>query len=254
MAASLANSIVAVVVIRKKSGDLISVSDKLPPKILVIEHNELLNASLCNTIERYSFDVTRVKNSESAVKTASENLPNVAIISSRLQDSSAVEMSVRLRKISGLNQLPIMFLVDQGESIENYYITNDDFTKVIFRPFTPNELISNIRSLLRKSSPVFQDKFIKYKDISIDLSTYKVFRGKKQIHFGPTEFKILQLFATSPDNVYSRRQIIDYVWGVEKEIAQRTIDVHINRIRKMMDLNDGRQVIRTIRAAGYCLD
>lgn len=229
-------------------------SDKLPPKILVIEYDELLNASLCNTIERYWFDVTRVRNSESALRSASINLPNVAIISSRLKDISAVEMATRLRKIKGLKFLPIAFLVDQGESIENYNITNDDFTKVIFRPFTPNELMISIRSLLRKSSPVFQDKFIKHKDISMDLSTYKVFRGKKQIHFGPTEFKILQLFTMNPDNVYSRRQIIDYVWGVDKEIAYRTIDVHINRIRKLMDLDDGRQVIRTIRAAGYSLD
>ena len=209
---------------------------------------------MCNTIERYWFDVTRVRNSESAIRSASINLPNVAIISSRLQDISAVEMATRLRKIKGLKFLPIAFLVDQGESIENYNITNDDFTKVIFRPFTPNELMISIRSLLRKSSPVFQDKFIKHKDISMDLSTYKVFRGKKQIHFGPTEFKILQLFTMNPDNVYSRRQIIDYVWGVDKEIAYRTIDVHINRIRKLMDLDDGRQVIRTIRAAGYSLD
>ena len=229
-------------------------SDKLPPKILVIEYDELLNASLCNTIERYWFDVTRVRNSETAIRSASINLPNVAIISSRLQDISAVEMAARLRKIKELRQLPIAFLVDQGESEENYNTNNDDCTKVIFRPFTPNELMISIRSLLRKSSPVFQDKLIKHKDISMDLSTYKVFRGKKQIHFGPTEFKILQLFTMNPDNIYSRRQIIDYVWGVDKEIAYRTIDVHINRIRKLMDLNDGRQVIRTIRAAGYCLD
>ena len=229
-------------------------SDKLPPKILVIEYDELLNAALCNTIERYWFDVTRAKDSEAAIKAASINLPNIAIISSRLKDISAVEMSSRLRGIKGLKSLPIAFLVDQGESVENYNITNDDFIKVIFRPFTPNELMINIRSLLRQSSPIFQDKFIKHKDISMDLSTYKVFRGKKQIHFGPTEFKILQLFTMNPDNVYSRKEIIDYVWGADKEIAHRTIDVHINRIRKVMDLNDGRQVIRTIRAAGYCLD
>ncbi|MFK7968540.1 MAG: winged helix-turn-helix domain-containing protein [Rickettsiaceae bacterium] len=229
-------------------------SDKLPPKILVIEYDELLNATLCNTIERYWFDVTRARDSESAISSASINLPNVAIISSRLQGISAVEMALDLRKIKGLGNLPIAFLVDQGELVENYNIANDDFTKVISRPFTPNELMINIRSLLRQSSPIFQDKFIKYKDISMDLSTYKVFRGKKQIHFGPTEFKILQLFTLNPENVYSRKEIIDYVWGTDKEIACRTIDVHINRIRKLMDLNDGRQVIRTIRAAGYCLD
>ena len=155
-------------------------SDKLPPKILVIEYDELLNAALCNTIERYWFDVTIAKDSEAAIKAASINLPNVAIISSRLKDISAVEMSSRLRGIKGLKSLPIAFLVDQGESVENYNITNDDFIKVIFRPFTPNELMINIRSLLRQSSPIFQDKFIKHKDISMDLSTYKVFRGKKQ--------------------------------------------------------------------------
>ena len=228
--------------------------DKLPPKVLVIEYDELLNATLCNTIERYWFDVTRARTAEAAFRAASASLPNLAIISSRLQDISALEMATRLKKIKELKQMPIVFLVDQGESTEHYNIEGNDNCQVLFRPFTPNELMTTIKPLLRKSSPVFQDKFIKYKDISLDLSTYKVFRGKKQIHFGPTEFKILQLFATNPDNVYSRRQIIDYVWGIDKEIAYRTIDVHINRIRKLMDLNDGRQVIRTIRAAGYCLD
>lgn len=228
-------------------------SDKLPPKILVIEHDEALNAWLCNTIERYWFDVTRAKNSETAIRAASVNPPNVAIISSRIQDMSAVEMSTRLRKIRELKDIPVMFLIDQGESAENYNLS-DSRNQVIVRPFTPNELMTGIRAILRKSSPIFQDKVIKHKDISMDLSTYKVSRGKKQVHLGPTEFKILQLFVTKPDSTYSRRQIIDYVWGTEKEIAYRTIDVHINRIRKLMDLDDGRQVIRTIRAAGYSLD
>jgi two-component system phosphate regulon response regulator PhoB len=230
------------------------VSDKLPPKILVIEYDELLNANLCNTIERYYFDVTRVKDSESAIKAASESLPNVAIISSELQDISPIEMLSKLREVKGLKNLPVAFLIDQGKSIEDYNIAKNDFVKVVFRPFTPNELMVNIRSLLRQSSPVFQDKFIKHKDISIDLSTYRVFRGNKQIHFGPTEFKILQLFTNNPEHIYSRKEIIEYVWGSDKEIAHRTIDVHINRIRKAMDLKDGRQVIKTIRANGYCLD
>ena len=121
-------------------------------------------------------------------------------------------------------------------------------------PFTPNELMITVKSLLRKSNPVFQNKFVKNKNITMDLAVYKVFHGQKQVHFGPTEFKLLQLFITNPDNVYSRRQIIDYVWGVDKEISFRTVDVHINRIRKMMNLNDGNQVIRTIRGAGYCLE
>jgi len=230
------------------------VSDKLPPKVLVIEHDEVLNASLCNTIERYWFDVTRVKNSDMAIRAATVDQPNLAIVSSRIQDVAAVEVASKLRKIKNLKGLPIIFLVDQTESLENYKLNDNDLSKVVLRPFTPNELMITIRSLLRKSNPVFQDKIIRYKDISMDLSTYKVFCDKKQVHLGPTEFKILQLFVTNPENVYSRRQIIDYVWGTDEDIAYRTIDVHINRIRKLMSLGDGRHVIRTIRAAGYCLD
>lgn len=229
-------------------------SDKLPPKILVIEHDDQLNATLCNTIERYWFDVTRARNAETALRLAYVNKPNAAIISSRLQDVSAIEMAARLKKIEGLQKIPIIFLVNQDESAQHYSTNDDNSNKVLFRPFTPNELMINIKSLLRRSNPVFQNKFIKHKNITMDLATYKVFHSQRQVHFGPTEFKMLQLFMTNPDTTYSRRQIVDYVWGVDKEISFRTVDVHINRIRKMMDLNDGNQVIRTIRAAGYCLD
>ena len=229
-------------------------SDKLPPKILVVEHDDQMNAILCNTIERYWFDVTRARNSEAALRLAYVNKPNAVIISSRLQDVSAIEMAGRLKKIEGLQSLPIIFLVNQGESVQHYNINSDNSHKILFRPFTPNELMITVKSLLRKSNPVFQNKFVKNKNITMDLAVYKVFHGQKQVHFGPTEFKLLQLFITNPDNVYSRRQIIDYVWGVDKEISFRTVDVHINRIRKMMNLNDGNQVIRTIRGAGYCLE
>ena len=230
-------------------------SDKLPPKILVVEYDDQLNATLCNTIERYWFNVIRARNAETALRLAYVNRPNAAIISSTLQYISAVEMAVRLKKVEGLQQIPIIFLINQDESVQNYNITNNDnFNKILFRPFTPNELMVTVKSLLRRSNPVFQSRFIKHKNITMDLSTYKVYHGQKQVHFGPTEFKMLQLFITNPNNTYSRRQIVDYVWGVEKEISFRTVDVHINRIRKMMDLNDGNQVIRTIRAAGYSLD
>ncbi|MCP5363250.1 MAG: winged helix-turn-helix domain-containing protein [Rickettsiaceae bacterium] len=230
-------------------------SDKLPPKILVVEYDDQLNSTLCNTIERYWFNVIRARSAETALRLAYVNRPNAAIISSTLQDISAIEMAVRLKKVEGLQQIPIIFLINQDESVQNYNITNNDnFNKILFRPFTPNELMVTVKSLLRRSNPVFQSRFIKHKNITMDLSTYKVYHGQKQVHFGPTEFKMLQLFITNPNNTYSRRQIVDYVWGVEKEISFRTVDVHINRIRKMMDLNDGNQVIRTIRAAGYSLD
>lgn len=229
--------------------------DKLPPKILVIEPDEVLNTNLCNTIERYWFDVTRARNAESALRSAEVDPPNVAIISSRIQDNSAVEMAVQLRKLEELKHLPIIFLIEQGEFMNNYNLIGKDSSESLCRPFTPNELMTTIRALLRKSKPVFQDKIIKHNDISMDLSTYRVYRGKKQVNLGPTEFKILQLFVHKPKNIYSRRQIIYYVWGADKDIAHRTVDVHVNRIRTLMKLDtDKYQLIKTIRSAGYCLD
>ena len=238
-----------------KYGETKFVSDKLPPKILVVEADEVMNTNLCNAIERYWFDVTRARNSETAQRAAQVSLPNVAIVSSRVQDQSAMELGALLRRVPDLKELPIVFIIEQGESIDNYNLIGSGYTEVLQRPFTPNELMTTIRLLLRKSKPVFQDKVIKYGDISMDLSTFKVLRGAKQVHLGPTEFKILELFVQKPKNIYSRRQIIDYVWGTEKDIAHRTIDVHINRIRTLMKLDSDRYpLIKTIRSAGYCLD
>ena len=117
-------------------------SDKLPPKILVVEADEVMNTSLCNTIERYWFDVTRARNSETAQRAAQVHLPNVAIISSRVQDKSAIEVGVGLRKILELKELPIVFIVEQGESVDNYNLIRGGYTEVLHRPFTPNELMT----------------------------------------------------------------------------------------------------------------
>jgi len=231
------------------------VSDKLPPKILVIEPDEVLNANLCNMIERYWFDVTRARTADAAIRATAVNPPNVAIISSRIQDLSATEMAISLRRLRFCKDLPIIFLLEENQDTKNYTLADNSYTAILSKPFTPNELMTTIRALLRKSNPVFQDKIIRHNDISMDLSTYKVFRGTKSVHLGPTEFKILQLFVQQPRTIYSRRQIIDYVWGADKDIAHRTIDVHVNRIRTLMKLEKDRyQLIKTIRAAGYCLD
>ncbi|RTK93094.1 MAG: response regulator [Rickettsiales bacterium] len=229
-------------------------SDKLPPKILVVEPDEQMNANICNMIERYWFNVIRARDYETALKSAETNILNVAIISSRIPNQSAKEIAVSLRKISHQKELPVVFLIEQDESAANYNTTQGNY-EVLVRPFTPIELMTLIRSLLRKSNPIFQDKIIKYNDISMDLSTFQVTRANKLVHLGPTEFKILQLFVLKPKNIYSRAEIIDHVWNTSKDISLRTIDVHINRIRILMKLDTDRYpLIKTIRSRGYCLD
>lgn len=234
--------------------------DKLPPKILVIETSEALRSSVSNSIERYWFTVFRAKDPETATTSFLLNKPNVVIISSRIEGLTALEMAVRIKKLED-NNVPIVFLIDEGESPENYKSVDNGLNEYVVRPFTPNQLMTAIRSLLRKSKPVFQDKIIKYKDLSMDLAKYAVYKNNKKIHLGPTEFKILQLLLQSPKTIFSRQQIIEYVWGSNHLIEPRTVDVHVNRLRGLIkSANEGKSTessklpfIKTVRAAGYCL-
>lgn len=229
-------------------------TDKLPPKILVLESDEILRINVCNTIERYWFTVFKVSSLDSAIRSISVNQPNIAIISSRLQGCTAIEAAEKLRKVEGAAELPIIFLIDKSEDEKNYRSVDNGLIEIVARPFIPSELMSAIKSLLRRSRPLFQDKVIRFRDLSMDLATYKVIRGQKRIHLGPTEFKILQLMVQSPKTIFSRQQIMDYVWGTEVDVEQRTVDVHVNRLRSLIKVaNDDEPIIKTVRAAGYCL-
>jgi two-component system phosphate regulon response regulator PhoB len=257
-----------------------ALSLKLPPKILIVESDEALSTSVANTIERGLLNVSKANSEENAMKLAISSVPNIAIISSRMKDISAIEMANKLRKVHKLVNLPLIFLIDESEAVANYNMRDNEFVEIISRPFTPFQLMTGIKSLLRKSQPIFQDKLIKYKDVSIDLARYKVFKGQKPIHLGPTEFKILQLFMQSPRVIFSREQIINYVWGENKNIELRTVDVHVNRLRTLMNVppepknhdatniseNSNKirsmikaaphdvQFIKTVRSSGYCLN
>lgn len=230
-------------------------SDKLPPKVLMIENDNVSSAMIANAIEKYWFDVIRVHNINDALHQLSNIIPHVVIISSRIQEMSAIEIAASINKGHSAYNVPIIFLVDQEEKTDHYNLTKNIF-EILHRPFTVNDLMSSIRSVLKKSNPVFQNKRIKYDDIEIDLATYKVFRKNREIHLGPTEFKILQLFVEKPNCAHTRKEILDHVWGKDKDIADRTIDVHVNRIRTLMQkgFDDRKQSIKTVRSVGYCLN
>jgi len=231
------------------------VSDKLPPKLLVAEHDEVLNANLCNAIERYWFDVIRVHNCQQVLRLIDIDPPHLYIISSRVKDMSALELGSQITKHKSSPNAPIIFIIDAEEKEENYRVIKNSTVEILRRPYDARELMTLIRALLRRSKPQLHDRVIKHGDIAMDLSTFKVTKGGQVIHLGPTEFKILRLFIKNPKKIYSRRQIIDYVWGIDKEIAHRTIDVHINRIRTLMKIDRKNDpFITTIRSSGYILN
>lgn len=229
-------------------------TDKLPPKILVVEGDDILRTSLCNTIERYWFNVIRASDASSALRLTDVNKPNVTIVTLKSVGSTINDFIKKIRKIDQCSGMPFIVIMEES-NLTNLPKEKDDLVEVMTKQYTPNEIMTSIKTLLRKSNPIFQDKIIKYKDVSMDLATYKVLKGSKYIHLGPTEFKILQLLVQSPKTIFSRQQILDYVWGTEQKIESRTVDVHVNRLRSLMKQGQyDIPFIKTIRSAGYCLN
>lgn len=243
-----------------------STSEKLPPQILVIEPDEIERITLYNVIERSGFDVIRLNSHEtnanlesSTINAIAVNVPNVVIINSAISHKVEVNDLTRIlrQKAAVLHRmdLPIIFILNQGASIEDYKDPDDNLSEILYHPYTSDEVILSIKSLLRRSAPVFKNRILRYKDLTMNLATYKVYRGDKLIRLGPTEFKILQLLLELPKVILSRERIINYVWGKDNKIEPRTVDVHVNRLRSVIKNNKYEPaLIKTVRAAGYCLN
>ncbi|MDX1923816.1 MAG: winged helix-turn-helix domain-containing protein [Rickettsiaceae bacterium] len=230
-------------------------TDKLPPKVFVIEKDDLLRTSLSNAIERYWFNVLRAADVESAIRLIKVNKPNIIILSTKQLGEDPVETIKIIRGFDGCSEMPFVLMIDETEAADTFKPVDDGNLAIVYRPYTPNEVMTSIKTLLRKSKPIFQDKVIRYKDLSMDLATFKVYRANQHIHLGPTEFKILQLLVQSPKTIFSRQQIVDYVWGLNQPVESRTVDVHVNRLRSLIKVNaDEIPFIKTVRSSGYCLN
>ncbi len=230
-------------------------TDKLPPKVFVIEKDDLLRTSLSNAIERYWFNVLRSPDIESAIRLMRVNQPNLVILSTKHMDKNPVVVVNEIRDLEHCSEMPVVIILEDTESAEAFKPIDNGNIAVVYRPYTPNEIMTSIKTLLRKSKPVFQDKIIRYKDLSMDLATFKVYRSNQHIHLGPTEFKILQLLVQSPKTIFSRQQIVDYVWGTHQPVESRTVDVHVNRLRSLIKTSPNEiPFIKTVRSSGYCLN
>lgn len=228
--------------------------DKLPPRILILELTKSSNISLFNIVERSWFNIVKVSTLEKAIASSHSSAPDIIIIDAVEQNEITIKAAVTLRAISGLDKTPIIFLLNSKEAKTNPTLENSEFVDLLVKPFTSEQLITLIRNLLRRSNWILKNKMIQYKDISIDLTNYRVTKNGEEIHLGPTEFKILHLLLQAPKVTFSRQDIIEKVWPTSKNIDVRTVDVHINRIRNSIRHKDSQVFIKTVRSLGYCID
>ena len=224
------------------------------PHILVIEDEEPLSVLLRYNLEAEGYMVTHTARGDEAETILQEQTPDLVLLDWMLPGLSGIELCRRIRSRTETQSLPVIMLTARGEENERIRGLSTGADDYIVKPFSVPELLARIRNLLRRVAPNRMADILEAGDIVLDRTTHRVRRAEKDIHVGPTEFKLLEFFMERPNRVFTRNQILDYVWGTESEIDERTVDVHVGRLRKAINRPRERDPIRTVRGSGYLFD
>jgi len=225
----------------------------IAPKILVVEDEESLSVLLRYNLEAEGYQVETVMRGDEAEIRLRENVPDLLVLDWMLPGISGIELCRRLRIRAETERLPVIMLTARGEESDRVRGLSTGADDYLVKPFSMPEFVARVRALLRRAKPETLSNVLKVGEIVLDRETHRVYRGTVEIRLGPTEFRLLEFLMRSPGRVFSRGQLLDNVWGETIYIDERTVDVHVGRLRKAV--NDGRlpDVIRTIRGAGYSI-
>jgi two-component system phosphate regulon response regulator PhoB len=229
---------------------------ELHEKILVIEDEAPLRELLQYNLEKEGYRVTLAVDGEDGLLHVEENKPDLILLDWMLPQVSGIEVCRRLRRGNDTKLIPILMLTAKGEEADKVRGLGTGADDYLTKPFSVPELIARVKALLRRANPSRSEETLTYRELTMDLRTYRVLRGEEEIHVGPTEFKLLRYFMENPTRVFSREQLLDAVWGSDIYVEPRTVDVHIRRLRIALNPKDdpSRDYIRTVRSAGYSLD
>ena len=224
------------------------------PRILVVEDEDALAVLLRYNLEAAGYQVTNTDRGDEADLLLRESLPDLVLLDWMLPGLSGLELCRRLRQRPETQRLPIILLTARGaedERVRGLATGADDY---IIKPFSVPELLARVSALLRRASPEKVASLLQAGDLALDKTSHRVKRGPRDLHLGPTEYKILEFLMERPGRVFSRAQLLDFVWGDDSEIDERTVDVHVGRLRKVINEGKKRDPIRTIRGSGYACD
>lgn len=227
-------------------------------KILLVEDDASLVELVTYNLEKEGFDVVRTDDGEDALTLAEEEKPDLVVLDWMIANLSGIEVCRRLRRAPATANLPIVMLTARGDEADRIRGLETGADDYMTKPFSPRELVARIRAVLRRLRPALQGGQLEFAGITMDTTAHRVTRDGHNVQLGPTEFRLLRHFLEHPGRVFSREQLLDAVWGRDVYVEQRTVDVHIRRLRKAINAGaDGRELpdlVRTVRSAGYSLD
>lgn len=223
-------------------------------KILIVEDEEALTTLLEYNLGKENFDVAVAHDGEEALIKIDENPPDLVILDWMLPKISGIELCRRLRSRTETRNMPVIMLTARSEEADRIRGLETGADDYLTKPFSTNELIARVRAVLRRIRPGLVEDIVTCGDINVDRTARRVVRGEKEIHLGPTEFRLLDHLIQHPGRVFSREQLLNAVWGTDVFVEVRTVDVHIGRLRKALNRFGQGDPIRTVRSAGYALE
>lgn len=220
-------------------------------KVLIVEDEAPLAELLRYNFEAEGYEVSHASTGEEAELIVSEDQPDLIVLDWMLPSFSGVELCRRLRARQETRGVPVLMLTARGEESDRIRGLSTGADDYVVKPFSLPELMARVKAILRRTAPDRMADVLKAAEIELDRAAHRVMRGNREVRLGPTEFRLLEFMMESPGRVLSREQLLDGVWGRDAYIDERTVDVHIGRLRKALVRGKERDPIRTVRGAGY---
>lgn len=222
--------------------------------VLIVEDEPAQAEMLSYNLESAGFRIMVANNGEEGLMMANESIPDAIVLDWMLPGLSGIEVCRQLRSIASTRDIPILMLTARGEEEDRVRGIETGADDYVVKPYSPREVVARVKGLLRRANPSLSHETLNYADISMDLAQHKVSRDGTGIHLGPIEYKLLKTLISKPGRVFSRDRLLDLVWGRDVYVEDRTVDVHIRRLRKALNNKGGKDLIRTVRGEGYAID
>ncbi|MDA9216648.1 phosphate regulon transcriptional regulator PhoB [Candidatus Pelagibacter ubique] len=222
--------------------------------IHIVEDEQPIITLVKYNLEKEGYKVSSSDNGNEGIEDIKKLFPDLVLLDWMLPDFSGVEICKILKKEKKFKEIPIIMLTAKGEDEDKIKGLNSGADDYITKPFSFPELLARIKALLRRSKPSLVSDIVEFEDLKVDRLTRRVFRKNKEIHLGPKEYDLINFLIKNPKRVYSRDQILENVWSDNINVETRTVDVHIRRLRQSINIDGFKELIRTVRSAGYSLN
>ncbi len=226
----------------------------MTPHVLLIEDEEPIAQLLKYNLEKEGYRVSVAGDGEEALLLAEEGKPDLVLLDWMLPKLAGIEVCRRLRSARSSRNTPIVMLTARGEEGDRIRGLDTGADDYVVKPFLMSELLARVRAVMRRIRPALAEDKIVVGDVTLDRGSHRVKRAGRDVHLGPTEFRLLEYLMQHPGRVFSREQLLDSVWGSEVYVETRTVDVHIGRLRRALNAGVETDPIRTVRSAGYSFD